>query len=291
MRQAMIEQGRTSRIKVLWKGLEDSGPKQDRAAEEIKQVREMLDDGVQVLIFKSADPKSAYPILQEAQKRQIPVITLDRLIVGMPVRGHITVNEIGLGEVAAQHALEQIGYKGNVLILEGPTGVESFRSIALGIYRVLDQYPNTIRIHSYYTPLNVEAAFQMTDQVLKNYAGNIQAVIAVDSVLAVGAARGAHLHGLSEEVVTVGVGAGEEACHQIMQKRHDAEVDLMPYERGEQALQAAISVSNGESFPSDVELPSGKIFTRTLFTPVRIITPANYLEVERMWPNLFVQKK
>lgn len=291
MKQAMIEGGKDYGIKVLWTGVRDAGVKQDLGALEIQQIRRMLGEDIRVLIFKAVAGKTAYPILKEANRWNVPVITLDRLLVSINVRGHIAVNEAGLGEAAAQYAIEQIGYKGNVLILEEPTGAEFLRNISLGIYRVLDQYPDKIRVHSHASALDMNVALDLTDRVLKNYAGNIQAIIAVDSTLAVGAVRGVQLHELTDQIVTVGVGAGEEACRQIMLKQHDAEVDLMPYERGLEALKAAVAVLNNHPFSFDVELPNGRILTKTKLGTIRLITPANYSVVRRMWPHLFEGKK
>ena len=290
-KQGMIEGEKEYGVKVLWNGVRDAGVKQNLATLETQQIRRMLDEGIQALIFKAVDRKRAYPILKEADSRNVPVIMLDQLLVSINVRGHIAVNETGLGEAAAQYAIERIGYKGNVLVLEESTGVESFRNISLGIYTVLDQYSDKIRVHSRAAPLDANVALDLTDRVLKNYAGNIQAVIAADSTLAVGAVRGVQLHELTDQIITVGIGAGEEACRQIMSKQHDAEVDTMPYQRGKEMLQAALDAVNGRPFSFDAELPNGRVLTKTKFGAIRLITPANYTVVRRMWPNLFEGKE
>ena len=291
IKQAMIDDEKDAGVKILWNGVRDAGVKQNLATLETQQIRRMLDEGIRVLILKPVGGKSAYSILKEAERRNVPVITLDRLLVSINVRGHITVNETGLGEAAAQYALEAIGYKGNVLVLEESTGAESFRNISLGIYRALDQYSDKIRVHSHASSIDADVALDLTDRVLKNYAGNIQAIIAVDSTLAVGAVRGVQLHELTDQIVTVGVGAGEEACRQIMFKQHDAEVGTIPYQRGQEVLKAALDVLNDRPFSFDVELSNGRILTKTKFTTIRLITPANYSVVGRMWPNLFQDKK
>jgi ABC-type sugar transport system substrate-binding protein len=287
IKEAMVEGEKEYGVKVLWNGVRDAGVKQNLATLETQQIRRMLDEGIQVLIFKAVDRKRAYPILKEADSRNVPVITLDQLLVSINVRGHIAVDETGLGEAAAQYAIEEIGYKGNVLVLEEATSAESFRNISLGIYTVLDQYSDKIRVHSRISRLDADVALDLTDRVLKNYAGNIQAIIAADSTLAVGAVRGVQLHELADQIITVGVGAGEEACRQIMFKQHDAEVDTMPYQRGQAVLRAALDALNDRPFSFDVELPNGRILTRTKFSTIRLITPANYSLVGRMWPNLF----
>lgn len=291
MKQAMIDGEKDYGVKILWNGVRDAGVKQNIATLETQQIRRMLDGGIRVLILKPVGGKNAYPILKEAERRNVPVITLDRLLVSINARGHIAVNETGLGEAAAQYAVEGIGYKGNVLVLEESTGAESFRNISLGIYRILDRYSDEIRVHSRASPLDTDVALDLTDRVLKNYAGNIQAIIAVDSTLAVGAVRGVQLHELANQILTVGVGAGEEACRQIMFKQHDAEVDAMPYQRGQEVLQAALDTLNDRPFSFDIELSNGRVSTKTKFGPSRLITPANYSVVRRMWPNLFEDKK
>ena len=201
IKQAMIDGEKDYEIKILWNGVRDAGIKQNLATLETQQIRRMLDEGIRVLILKPVGGKNAYSILKEAERRDVPVITLDRLLVGIKVRGHIAVDETGLGEAAAQYALKQIGYKGNVLVLEESTGAESFRNISLGIYRALDQYSDQIRVHSRASRLHPDAALDLTDRVLKNYAGNIQSIIAVDSTLAVGAVRGVQLHELTDQII------------------------------------------------------------------------------------------
>jgi ABC-type sugar transport system substrate-binding protein len=242
------------------------------------------------LLLNPVDGNAAYPILREALRWNVPIISLERMLVSMQVRGHIAVNEVALGEEAARYAVERIGYIGNVLILEGPFGVESLRNVAIGIYRILDQYPDAIRVFSLTSTLSADAALDLTNRMLKNYAGNIQAIIAVDSTLAVGAVRGVALYGLTDQIITVGVGAGEEACRQIMLKQHDAEVDLMPYERGLEALTATMDALKGLPFSEDVEIPNGEVLTKTKFGPIRLITYANHRVLERMWPKLFIPK-
>ena len=287
MKQAMLEHEKEYGVKITWNGVLDKGPTHDAVLTERQGVQRMLESKIQALIIKPVDAKAAYPILREARRWNVPVISLDQMLVSMPVHGHVTINETRLGEKAAQYALEQIGYKGNVLVLEAPVKIESMRKIAIGVHRVLDQYEGKVQVISRTSALEANAAFDVTGRMLKDYAGNIQAVIAVDSTLALGGVQGVQLHGLSDQIVTVGVGAGEKACRQIILKQHDAEVDLMPYERGLEALKAAVSALNEDAYSYDAKLPNGEILTKTKFGPIRLITTANHLLLERMWPSLF----
>ena len=64
---------------------------------ETQQIRRMLDEGIQVLIFKAIDGQRAYPILKEAERRNVPIITLDQPLTSIKVRGHIAIDETRLG--------------------------------------------------------------------------------------------------------------------------------------------------------------------------------------------------
>ena len=289
IKQAMIEHEKEYGVEIVWNGVTDADDKKDPVELELSQIRSMLAEGIRSLIITPVDGKKGYPILKAARRWHVPVISLDEMLVGIPVWGHIAVNEIGLGEAAAEYVVEQIGYKGNVLVLEGPSRVESMRNIAIGIYRILEQYRDEIRVFSQTSTLNPDAAFDLTNLMLKNYAGNIQAIIAVDSAIAVGAVQGAELHGLTDLIITVGVGAGEEACRKIISRQHDAELDLMPYERGLEALKVAVDALNNRPFSYNGELPNGELMARTRFGPIRRITSANYLVLKHKWPNLFIE--
>ncbi len=287
MKQAMLEHEQEYGVEILWNGVKDKGPTKNPVIAERQQIQKMFEENIAALIIKPVDARAAYPVLKEARRWNIPVVSLDRMLISMPVQGHVTMDNIGLGEAAARYGTTRIGYKGNVLVLEGPVKIEAMRQIAIGVYRVLDQYPDNIQVFSRTSAHEVKAAFDVTNRILKNYAGNIQAIIAVDSTIALGAVQGVRLHGLADLIVTVGVGAGEDACRQIMLKQHDAEVDLIPYDRGLAALNSALSILQDGAFPHDTSLPNGEISTKTKFGPMRLITPANYLVLKRMWPGLF----
>ena len=293
MRQAMIDQANTyntekhqDRIEIVWNGVQDGEAGKNPVAMERQQVTTMLNQGVQVLILSTVDSRSAYAILREAKSpdrpRPVPVITLDTMLGSSQIRGHLAINEIRLGEIAAKYAVEQVEGRGNILVLEGPLGSPSFRQLTIGIYRILDQY-RTIRILSKSSSANMNEGRRLTSQIIRDYAQNVQAVICVNSDLAVGAVESVDLYGMTEQIVTVGIGASRVATALIISGQHDAEVDLQPYERGKMALKLALDTYYDKPIKTDQN--------QTQFGPSRIITAANYTDLEKMWPNLIREQQ
>ena len=293
MRQAMIDQANTyntekhqDRIEIVWNGVQDGEAGKNPAAMERQQVTTMLNQGVQVLILSTVDSRSAYAILREAKSpdrpRPVPVITLDTMLGSSQIRGHLAINEIRLGEIAAKYAVEQVEGRGNILVLEGPLGSPSFRQLTIGIYRILDQY-RTIRVLSKSSLANTNEGRRLTSQIIRDYAQNVQAVICVNSDLVVGAVESVNLYGMAEQIVTVGIGASRVATALIISGQHDAEVDLQPYERVKMALKLALDTYYDKPIKTDQN--------QTQFGPSRIITAANYTDLEKMWPNLIREQQ
>ena len=290
MREKIIELGKKEKhnVEIIWNGVKDQGSTKNHIALEKRRIEEMFNLDIKALVLKPLDPKLAYAIVYEAKNRNppVPVISLDQMITGVSTYGHITVNEISLGEQAAQYLINQISGKGKVLVLEGPIGIPSLRNISIGVYNVLNTYKQ-IHIHNRASPLNEQSASSTTDQVLRDYAKNIQAILAVDSCLAVGAIQAVQLHGMTDLILTVGVGASQAACQLVIEGQHDAEVDLQPAERGEEAFKAAMNAIEQKPFDFDQQLQNGGIMTKVKFASSRIITKSNYTLVKKMWPDLF----
>ena len=98
MKQAMLEHEKEYGVKITWNGVLDKGPAHDAALTERQGVQRMLESKIQALIIKPVDAKAAYPILREARRWNVPVISLDQMLVSMPVHGHVTINETVSGK-------------------------------------------------------------------------------------------------------------------------------------------------------------------------------------------------
>ncbi len=277
----------SDRIEILWNSVQDQAAGKNVVAIERQQVKNMLNQGLRVLVLNSVDSRSAYAILRETKTQSVPVLTLDKPIKSDQVIGHFAIDQAQLGEMAAVYAIQKLKDKlladqVNILVLEGPLGSPIFRQLKIGIYRILDQYP-TVHVLAKYSAANTSSGRQLTSQTLKDYAQNVQAIICVSSNLAVGAVESVDLYGMTEQIITVGIGAEHLAITLLISGQHDAEVDLQPYERGQMIFRSALDVYHDQPFQPHHE--------NIQFAPSRIITSSNYTVLEKMWPNLISSQK
>ena len=315
MKQALMENSEKYGVKILWNDVQAGERSLIPVARELAGVKKMLKSGIKVLIIKPVSFK-IYPILRETRRWKVPVISLDRLPTDVPVTGHIKVNETDLGRKAAENVVEilKLWYplkkptdKWNVIVLEDASGSQKLRRVVRGIYEVLDQYQQEIQVVSSPQVSGTDAAFDTVSATIGKYAGNIQAVIASDSELVVGAVRAVKINNLiynpgwntdpgkrrgfayveKKGIVTAGVGAGKEACRLIFKGEHVIEVDEMPYQRALTALEAALDVLEKREFPSDGLIFIGVGKVKVKYSPIRVVTKDNIREMEQMWADIF----
>lgn len=248
----------------------------------------LLEEGIDVLILNNSDPRDLESDVRETHRKGIPVIILDcPPPQNLHVEAYITVNQLDAGKMAADYVVRKLDGVGKVIVLEGPGDDETSRQITLGIYSILEQHDSIKVVADERHPnWDERLAADTVRSTLKKYAGNIQAVIAGSSQLAVGAVRAVRGYRLTDRVITAGIGADLAACKAIIAGTHDVEVDRMPYGRAVEALNLAIAVAKDEDFEYHEEMGENDPKIKVRYGPLRLITEKNVSAMKSVWPQL-----
>ena len=249
---------------------------------------ELLAEGINVLILSHPNLRNLEYSIKEAHRENIPVIILDcPPPQSLHAEAYVKVNHFDAGKMAADYVVKELGGKGNVIVLEGPRNDEVSRQITLGMYNVLEQN-ESIRIVASepHQDWSEELAADTVRTTVEKYAGNIQAVLAGNSQLAMGAAKTVSELRLADRIVTAGIGADLAACRAIIAGTHDAEVDRDTYRRGLETLILAKAVAEGKDFVYDVEIRDDEPKIKVRYGPLRLITKENVSVMNRTWPEL-----
>ncbi len=276
-------------LRLINQAIEENAEKHiARIVQEKEGLAGLLDKGIDVLVISCPDPRELEYSVRETHRRSIPVVILDCPPPrNLHVEASIKVNQFEAGKIAADYVAKKLGGEGNVILLEGPRDDETARQITLGMYSVLEQY-DSIRIVAAecHPGWDERLAADTARSTLKKYADNIQAILAGSSQLAMGAVQAVRERRLADKVITAGIGADLNACRAIIAGTHDAEVDMMPYERGLEALSVAVDVAEGVDFDYDQEMGEHDPKIKVKFGPLRIITRENVSVMELAWPEL-----
>lgn len=186
-----------------------------------------------------------------------------------------------------QNQQQSLAAKNNVkvLILKGDPYDPVSQLIATGAQDTLKQSKNIEEIKVIEHPKGDPELAQMTVQnALKN--GTVDAILATDGRMANAAVSVLRSEGLDKQVVTVGVGADQKNSESLSAGQHDAEVDIMPELLANFALEAALDLSDKDTWNYDTRVQNGNFDIPAKIVPVRLIDSSQVHLLEERWGKL-----
>ncbi|MFZ5596376.1 MAG: substrate-binding domain-containing protein [Bacillota bacterium] len=112
---------------------------------------------------------------------------------------------------------------------------------------------------------------------------SVQAVLAVDSSIAMAAVKVLEDAGMNNRVLTAGVGADEKSSKALESGKHDAEVDTRPDLLGQYALDAAINLATNGRWEYDSRTETGSYSVPSRIVPVRLVQSESAYLLKQRW--------
>ncbi|MFT9497653.1 sugar ABC transporter substrate-binding protein [Anaerosolibacter sp.] len=228
--------------------------------DQLKQVKYLLDQGIDVLIIVPNDLEKAAAAVDMAKRQGVKVISYDRLVLKSNVDAYISFDNVKVGQMMAQAVLDHI-IEGSVLVINGATSDYNTKMIKEGYDIVLQPEAKSgrIRIISEEWAPNwmSEFAFKVTDDLLQK--GNvIHAIIAGNDGLAEGIIEALSEHRLAGKTVVVGQDADLAACQRVVEGTQLMTV-YKPIEMlSDAAAELAIKLAKGEPLELKNTIYDGK---------------------------------
>lgn len=145
---AAKEAGLVSEVVVTQSDLKD--------AVQIQQMRQMVDDGVDAIIICCSNVTALNPTIEYAHSKGVPVFSFSGYVTS-PYAINVAANHMQGGYDMGKWLAEEMGGKGNVVLVSGIPGFASSDSFDLGAKKALEEYPEISVIG--------ELAGNWTDQV------------------------------------------------------------------------------------------------------------------------------
>ncbi|NKL21231.1 ABC transporter substrate-binding protein [Rhizobium leguminosarum] len=127
------EAGLVSELVVTQSDLKD--------AVQIQQMRQMVDDGVDALIICCSNVTALNQTIEYAHSKGVPVFSVSGYVTS-PYAINATENNTQGGYTAAKWLADEIGGKGNVLLVSGIPGFASSDSFDVGANKAFAEYPD-----------------------------------------------------------------------------------------------------------------------------------------------------
>ncbi|WP_432664290.1 ribose ABC transporter substrate-binding protein RbsB [Wukongibacter baidiensis] len=227
---------------------------QNDPGKEYSNVEDLLTKDVSVILINPADSDAVGNAVKAANKKNIPVVTLDRGANAGEVVAHIASDNVAGGKMAGEYVIEQLGGKGKVVELEGIAGTSAARDRGKGFNEAIGG--SDIEVVAKQTAdFDRTKGLSVMENILQAQP-EINAVFAHNDEMALGALQAIKASG--RDIIIVGFDATDDAVKAVEAGEMAATVAQQPSEIGSMGVDIADKVIKGESvedfIPVDLKL-------------------------------------
>ncbi|QLB12336.1 ribose-binding protein [Bisgaardia hudsonensis] len=215
---------------------------QNDPAKELSNVEDLLIRGAKVLLINPTDSEAVSNAIAMANKKNVPVITLDRGAANGKVVSHVASDNVAGGKMAGDFIAAKLGDGAKVIQLEGLAGTSAARERGEG-------FQQAITAHKFDVLASQPADFDRTKglNVMENLLagkGDVQAVFAQNDEMALGALRA--ISAANKKVLIVGFDGTDDGVKAVKRGKLAATVAQQPELIGSLGVATADKVIKGE---------------------------------------------
>ena len=230
--------------------------------DQLKQVRYLLDQNIDVLIIVPNDLEKAAYAVELAKKQGVKVISYDRLVLRSNVDMYISFDNVKVGELMGKYVVDRVE-EGNVLIINGPTSDNNTKMIKEGYGQLLDsrleQGKLKLVAEEWAPNWMKEYAFKIVEKVIQEGI-QLDAVIAGNDGLAEGVIQALSEHRTAGKTIVVGQDADLTACQRVVEGTQLMTVYKPIDKLTEATAKMAIKMAKGENLEFDKTIYDGAYY-------------------------------
>jgi len=269
------------RVSITWLDAKNDPERQE------KDLEQLVTQKVKVVILQPVDPSAGPRLVRRLAQANIKVIALDTLPANSPLDGFIAPDHVRTGELQSRYLLNIARSRSTpvkTVILQGDKNDQSSREITLSVLENLKDQPQVqvvlVKDHPGGDPKMATATLE---QALISTGNQIDAVLTTDSRMTAAVVEMLKNRGLSRRIITIGVGAGQQASRELAAGDHDSEVDVMPELIAQYAFDAAVGLATTGHWQYDKQVKNGDFDVPARVTPVRLVTSSESYLLEQRW--------
>ncbi len=224
---------------------------QNDPSKELANVEDITVRGAKVLLINPTDSTAVANAVRVANKKKIPVITLDRGAAQGDVVSHIASDNVAGGKMAGDFIAQKLGDNAKVIQLEGIAGTSAARERGEG-------FKQSVAAHHFNVLASQPADFDRTKglNVMENLLTaqpSVQAVFAQNDEMALGALRA--VQAANKSVMIVGFDGTDDSVKAVKSGKLAATIAQQPELIGALGVQTADKVIKGQAVEAKIPVP------------------------------------
>ncbi|WP_426994933.1 ribose ABC transporter substrate-binding protein RbsB [Glaesserella parasuis] len=224
---------------------------QNDPAKELSNVEDVTVRGAKVLLINPTDSEAVGTAVAVANKKNIPVITLDRGANKGNVVSHIASDNVAGGKMAGDFIAEKVGKNAKVIQLEGIAGTSAARERGEGFKQAIEANQFEL-LASQPADFDRTKGLNVMENLLASH-GSAKAVFAQNDEMALGALRAIKASG--KNILVVGFDGTDDAVKAVNSGQLAATIAQQPEKIGELGVEVADKVLKGEKVEAQIPVP------------------------------------
>ncbi len=215
---------------------------QNDPAKELANMEDLLTQDVSIILINPTDSDAVVNAIKMANKKGIPVLTLDRGANAGEIATHIASDNVAGGIMAGEFVAEMLGGSGKVVELEGIAGTSAARDRGAGFNKALEGKDIEV-VARQVADFDRTKGLSVMENILQAQP-EISAVFAHNDEMALGALKAVQSSG--RDIMIVGFDATDDAVKAVEAGELSATVAQQPAMIGSLGVESALKVLNGE---------------------------------------------
>jgi ribose transport system substrate-binding protein len=223
-----------------------------------KMIEDMIQKRVDVLAFNAIDPHAVIPTIKKAQAAGVQVLVILDDAAEPVARHFVGPDQYGGQFAVAKLVAKLLSEKGKIAVLEGVPGNMASLLRKKGIQDAMKLYPNIEIVGIWAANWDRAQGLKKAEDILTAHP-NINAIVAVNDDMALGALQAVKARGKLGKIIVTGFNGVEEAVQEVYRGNLRATVLTYLDEVGRQIIRTAIKVAQNKDDRSKYAIDTGTI--------------------------------
>ena len=253
----------------------------DDANTQVLQAKNLVLQGVDVLIVVANDAKKAGEIVDFAHGHDVKVIAYDRLILDSDLDYYVSFDSVEVGRLQAEGVVAAAGDKKNYVYMGGSKSDHNAILLKEGTMKVLqpliDSGKITLNMDEFILDWKQEVAYQKMSEFLQG-GGKVDAVIAANDGNATGVIQALAEFDLDGSVAVSGQDAELSACKRLVAGTQTITVYKPLKSLAIEAIDLAEKIIQNKAIKVNSTINNGQVDVPAFFTQSVPVTKENIME-------------
>jgi ribose transport system substrate-binding protein len=229
---------------------------------QINGVQDLVARGVKGILISPIDAVGVNAAYDAAAAAKVPIVSVARGSTSPNQTIHVAMDEKQIGRDIAEWTAKQLGGKGKVALLLGPSGAPTFRNLGDGYAEAMAKYPGIQIVAKHDGPLTRERGVKQTEDALVAHP-DLAAIYTANDDVALGAMQAVNAANRKGKTLVTGMNGVPPALRAVKEGNLAMTVELNPVLWGRLGVDVLASFLKGD-----------KVEPRVFITHV-IIDPSN----------------